>query len=156
MTKLTKEQALDKIKELQEYVEDLDKPETGLYSLRMVDDGDIIYTLEDLIEGSAFSIDKFTANGNESYPAFTDEEQAQRVADALTVWKELCVCDGAEEYVEGKKQYSIEQEGGDDEFAINWWNDMHRPFVVYFSTEEQAEAAIKKLGEEKLKKLFML
>lgn len=157
---LTKEQALDKIKELKEYVEELDKPKEpkeGAYGFYNPD-GNYWY-LSRNIGGvpSAALLPCEGENFEDTEIALKTEKHAQKLADALEVWQELCVCDGARsEFKVDETNWTICWDFNTAKPQVHGWCCIRAPFEVYFDTEEQGEAAMEKLGEEKLKKLYMV
>lgn len=138
---MNKQEALDKIKELEQYIEDQDKPKTGAYGVQVYDNDD---------DEDAGSVALGLQRGGLEFriPA------RDKVQDALDVWMELCMCDGAENNKKDVWQWRI--------FHCNYGYKVTdgvnnaSPFMVYFPTKGLAQDAIDKLGVDKLNTLFMV
>ncbi len=159
MTKLTelKEQydkLGDKIKAMEE------EKKVGAYGIVANPEGGKEHNVDMNLLRMDFLTGKFEAareclGGQESFTINTTP-QAKELADALNVWMELCTLDGAEEELD-VEQYNIYHSICDEGFTVsNYIFRSGGPFAVYFPTRRQAQAAIDKLGTEKLNKLFMI
>ncbi len=137
-TNITKQQALDKIKELEQYIKDQDKPKVGAYGV----------TGTALLKDYTFAPDEtcilFRGGSGDAYTA------------ARNVWAELCMCEGAGSDYDGGSWQSCIHYRPDGGFYVDSWRSVHAPFTVFFKTDEQCRAAINKLGKDKLNTLFMI
>ena len=101
---------------------------------------------DDLIDQNHFAI------GN----CFKTEKDAEFKVEQLKVLHELEeLADDDEPWKKSVHHYTIYYSYNINNLTIGWWeSDQHLPNTYYFKSIESAEAAISKIGEERLKKYY--
>lgn len=110
---------------------------------------DFSYIAQRTCDGRFYGGARSNVNGKVQF-AFRDQHAAQRAAEALNVMMELRCQPGAREFREGHENYLISLDEGELEaWMVFVWTSA-AVFSGAFDTKEDAEAAIKAVGEQRI------
>lgn len=142
------------LKRLGTLIEEDNRPKVGAYGVNSEGATSI------LVQGSTLGhFESCDSIGNQA-KGWHDWNSSRKVGEALDVWIELCMCDGAREHDASATHnwFIAEHQAYAGEFTTRPCSGNRRisPFTVYFSSRDQAWAAIDTLGDTKLRQLFML
>jgi len=114
-----------------------------------VNSSDQIYCIDQDICTGKFTAGGCKKAGDPVKNVFRTEEAAQSFADGLNVIMELKACKGARKFMAGEENWTIRVVGG--EVSLEYWNRTPSCCIfACFDTRENAEAAIKKIGEARI------
>jgi hypothetical protein len=145
--KYTVELTEEQLKKLGIEVEKPQWPSEGEETWVLYTDGDIkssFYT-----EEYKFDL-KVKSQGN----IFRTKAEAEQESERRTIMQELRECDGVVEFNRMEKVWQISCNLNGIAFYPDWSNVTKRLGDVYFDSKGSAKAAIQKLGDTKLRKLF--
>ncbi|MDA9072744.1 hypothetical protein N9K75_02595 [bacterium] len=153
---MDKQQALEKILELQAFVEELDRPKavSGLKGFGIPDVGHYFHLVSHTPDGKFEELGTTcTETGwGSSYglcqvPVAFTKEAAERFANMLNVFLELRQCEGVEAVGDEKEQWIIDGTG----CVVRWLASCDKAGVLApcFDTFDQAQAALDKIGKDR-------